>query len=79
MPVPLARQRTKQQSLAYSFCRYRTTLNACIQSFLRKQGMHQSMQRGSIARAPSALPMSSGSHPNCSMILLARRDAIGRP
>ena len=42
----------------------RSTLNACTQSFFRNPGMHQSMHRGSMARAASARPASSTSQPN---------------
>ena len=41
-------------------------MNACIQLFDLKPGMHHRMQSGSIARAASALPMSSVSQPKAS-------------
>jgi hypothetical protein len=42
----------------------RSSLKACVHSLRRKPGMHQRMQRGSMARAASALPMSTVSQPN---------------
>lgn len=43
-------------------------LNACVQECSLNPGMHHSMQRGSIARAALAVPMSQPSHPNALMI-----------
>jgi hypothetical protein len=40
-------------------------LNACVHWFLKKPGMHHSMQRGSMARVEVILPQSKGSQPNC--------------
>ncbi len=47
-----------------SFSSYASNLKAWTHSLRRKPGMHQSIHRGSIARAASALPMSAVSHPN---------------
>ena len=40
------------------------SLNAWLQRFSRKPGIHHRMHRGSMARAASAAPMSSTSQPN---------------
>src|SRR5579863_2017119 len=47
---------------------YVSSLNACIHSLRRKPGMHHNIQRGSIARAASTLPISAVSQPNWARI-----------
>ena len=51
---------TRSNRLAY----FRSNLKACVHSFFMKPRMHHSMQRGSIARAASAVPISAVSQPN---------------
>src|SRR5262245_7051018 len=48
-----------------------SSLKAWDQSLLRRPGIHQSMQSGSMARAASAFPMSAASKPKPSMTAAA--------
>ena len=65
-PLPRESQhRGAWMNVAGATTQGRSTLKACIQSFRKKPGMHQSMHRGSIAARLRPPPQSSVSQPNC--------------
>src|SRR5579872_5489237 len=57
----------ERRSMPLSRLTYFSNLKAWVHWLLRNPGMHQSIQRGSSARAAMMPPQSNGSHPNCWM------------